>query len=419
MGSANDLPPKKQSNKRKRGISLGETSYSAQRKVITPHNSWSSSRQRQLSLAGLTDEDEDPSQDIRHFPHRGIQHGECKFTSSEEESDPDAVKGLHAHSITSRRTKAMHRGNRLDMLLRCTHQLLDDGKVSRSAKIFGVILHLRIDGRPVDVRQHNLWALGAEIIMRTGEEDNLRKLGLQSTPSDGAGSYTHIRVPTRWGSNTNISRLRAYMEELIQRYPYDRRFPNTVSAVDFQFALFACEIFNCYAEYSAEILRLGEEQESRRSAASPRQVICGNSVGMEDERDEVTTPDRCLFRKVKEQACRRIGAIASKIDAMMENPPYSANKFFLHLQATVSLILADLLASSADDDYDDDDDTVDDRNSPRAATTQNKANVLLKRLLRPTKHSTPSLLDVSVQRMCQNQQPQQQSFHASLPIRGT
>ncbi|KAG5951043.1 hypothetical protein E4U53_003867 [Claviceps sorghi] len=414
MVSSNDSPPKKQSSKRKRSISHVETPYSAQRKVTTPCNSWSSGRQRQLSLAGITDEGEDPSQDIRYFPHRGLQHGDCQFTSSEEESNLDEVKGRHTNPITSRQAKTMRGGNHLDILLRCTHQLLDEGKVSRSATLFGVILQLRVDGRPIDVRQHNLWALGAEIIMRTGEEENLRKLGLQSTPSQGTGSYTHIRVPTRWGSNTNISRLRAYMEELIQRYPYDRRFPNTVSALDFQFALFSCDIFNCFAEYSAEMLRLDEEQKSCRAGESPRQVTCGNFVGKEDERDDWTTPDRCRLRKVKEQACGRIKEIASKIDAMMENLPYSSNKYFLHLQATVSLIMADLLASSADDD-----DTIDMQDGAKAAKIQNKANVLLNRLLHRSKHAVPSLLDVSVQRMCQTQQPQQQSFHVSLPIRGT
>ncbi|KAG5983850.1 hypothetical protein E4U55_007000 [Claviceps digitariae] len=416
MDSSKVSPLKEKSSKRKRRLSEDGTPLSAHQKAFQPCNSWSIGRQKQLSLAGITDDDEDPSQDIKYFPHRGIQHEDFQFTSSEGENDLDELKGLRPKPITSRQQRAMHRGNHLDILLRSAHQLLDEGKVSKSAKLFGIILQLRVDGRPIDVRQHNLWALGAEIIMRTGEEENLRRLGFQSEPFERPEDYTHIRVPTRWGSNTNISRLRAYMEELIQKYPYDRRFPNTVSAVDFQFALFACEIFNCYAEFTADISSLGEDQEACRSEAIPREETSGNSVGMDDERDEITTPQRDFSQKIKhvrEQACSRIKAISSKIDAMMENPPYSGNKYFIHLQATASLMIADLLAPTANDD-----DAIDTHDGARAAKTQKKASVLLQKLMHHSRHSVSSLLDVSVQRICQNQQPQQQRFHVSLPIRG-
>ncbi|KAG6000984.1 hypothetical protein E4U21_004851 [Claviceps maximensis] len=420
MGSSNETLLK-QSSKRKRRISHDETSLSAQKKGIKPCNSWSIGRQRQLSLAGITDDDEDPSQDIKYFPHRGIQHEELQFTSSDEGNDLDESKGLRPSSISSKKAKATHRGNHLDILLRSTHQLLDEGKVSKSAKLFGIILQLRFDGRPVDIRQHNLWALGAEIVMRTGEEENLARLGLQSKPFEHSGSYTHIRIPTRWGSKTNISRLRAYMDELIQKYPYDRRFPNTVSAMDFQLALLACEVYNCYAEFTAEISCLGEGQESCRPEAISRGQTSGNSLGIDYERDKLTAPEALLAQKVKrvtEEACSRIKDIASKIDAMMDSPPYSGNKYFIHLQGTVSLMMADLLASSAHND-DDDDDSIESRDGIKAAKTQRKANILFQRLRHHTKHSVASLLDVSVQRICQNPQPQQSRFHVSLPIRGT
>ncbi|KAG6066336.1 hypothetical protein E4U16_000267 [Claviceps sp. LM84 group G4] len=355
MNPPSQSPLKEKSSKRKRKNSDGGPPFSAQQKGIKSY-SRSTTQQGQPTLAGFTEHDEEPWQDTKSFPHRRLHHAGFGFTGS-----TDDEKGFHKSiwlrpdPVTSEQPKAVHRGTYLDMLLRSTHQFLDEGKVGKSAKLFGIIIQLRLGGRPIDIRQYNLWAIGAEIIMRTGEEETMRELGLPNKFFNSVGGYTRIRIPGRWCSNTNISRLKAYLEELMQKYPYDRKFPNAVSAIDFQLALFACEIFNCHAEFTAE---------------------------------------------------------AGCLDTMMESPPYSGNRYFLHLQATASMMIADLLVPGSDDD------TIDDHDGVKAAVIRNKANVLLQRATNYTKHSVFDLLDVSVRQACQHEQPRHQKVHLSLPIRG-
>lgn len=417
MSLPSQLPLKQKSSKRKRRNSDGGPPFSAQRKSVKSF-SRSTTQQGQLTLAGFTEHDEEPWQDTNHFPHRRLHHAEFGLTgSTDDEQGFHKSIWLRPAPVTSEQPKAVHRGTYLDMLLRSTHQLLDEGKVGKSAKIFGIITQLRLGGRPIDIRQYNLWAIGAEIIMRTGEEETMRELGLPNKSFNSVGSYTRIRIPGRWGSNTNISRLKAYLEELMQKYPYDRKFPNAVSAIDFQLALFACEIFNCHAEFTAEAGCLGEGQVSCRAGATFREVALGNnSRGTENEHDETTSPDRgCIerYKHVREHTCRRLTSILAKLDTMMESSPYSRNKYFLHLQATASMMIADLLVPGSDDD------TIDDHDGVKAAVIRNKANVLLQRATNHAKHSVFDLLGVSVRQACQNEQPRHQKVHLSLPIRGT
>ncbi|KAG6072941.1 hypothetical protein E4U31_007993 [Claviceps sp. LM219 group G6] len=418
MSLPSQLPLKDKSSKRKRRNSDSGPPFSAQQKGIKSF-SRSTTQQGQSTLAGFTEHDEEePWQDTKNFPHRRLHHAHFGFTgSTDDEQGFHKSIWLRPDPVTSEQPKAVHRGTYLDMLLRSTHQLLDEGKVGKSAKLFGIIIQLRLGGRPIDIRQYNLWAIGAEIIMRTGEEETMRELGLPNQSFNSVGSYTRIRIPGRWGSNTNISRLKAYLEELMQKYPYDRKFPNAVSAIDFQLALFACEIFNCRAEFTAEAGSLDEGQVSYRVGATFREVaLSNNSRGMENEHDETTSPDRrCIerYKHVREHTCRKLTSILTKLDTMMESSPYSGNKYFLHLQATASMMIADLLVPGSDDD------TINDHDGVKAAVIRNKANVLLQRAMNHTKHSVFDLLDVSMRQACQNEQPRHQKFHLSLPIRGT
>lgn len=414
------------SSKRKRRAPDGppnSASFPETQEVINSY-SWSASHQRQLSLAGVNNKDKDLSQAIEHFPHRGFQTAEFEFTQSDEEGSSRTAEGQgsHAKTLTPRQSKTAHLGSQLDNLLRSTHQLLDEGKVEKSAKLFAIILQLRLNGRPIDIRQYNLWAVGAEIIMRGGEEDRLRRLGLQSKATDCGGSYTHIRVPLRWGSNTNINKLRAYMEELIQKYPYDRKFPRVVSAIDFQLALKACEIFNCHAQFVAEISRLTGERQTWQEDIIPhatshqREVNThDDSFGMMDGYDATTSHARSNveIEHIRNQICTTITTIAAEMDAMIDNPPYSGNKYFLHLRAIASLMIADLLVFTSKGE---DSDT---HEATKVVEAQLEAKDLLQKIMDRTERSVSSLLDISVQQICVNHQSQRQRLHVSLPIRGT
>ncbi|KAH7327884.1 hypothetical protein B0I35DRAFT_415971 [Stachybotrys elegans] len=269
----------------------------------------------QFPLAGLTDQDEDPSASIRDFPHRGLEFKPVATAASEpdteeeeeEEESKPGKKGAEADESVGH----------LHVLIQAIHQFLDHGEINKAARAYGVILQLRPDGAPVDVRKHHLWAIGAEILMRNGEE-----------PSAGAAK--------RWGSAANMAKLKAYYETLIQQHPYDPRRPNSVSALDFQLAQLSCEMYNVYAEQQDASMRL-EEEMSEGSMEVSYDAEADGATGGQDARAE-ERGDR-----LRAKALKSMQEIAERLDSLMAEPPYSKSHDYLRLRAMASLYIADLV----------------------------------------------------------------------------
>ncbi|PNY23967.1 Uncharacterized protein TCAP_06087 [Tolypocladium capitatum] len=364
--------PRRKTGKRKRASStdaLGSSwSPFPSDGVINPF-SRSPGERLQLSVAGISDTDVDPTREIKDFPHRGFDRG---TPGSAEESEPDNVgegqwsdveDGNHSSRSSLERNgergvAAVDQGGHLDVLLRSIHQFLDQGDVAKAARAFGLILQLRPGSRPIDVRKHNLWAMGAEILMREGEEPPSQQQQQQQqgeaapTASDESSpGYTGIRMPARWGSPVNINKVKAYFETLIQKHPYDPKFNRSVSALDFQLAMLGCEIYNVYAEHTAALARADEDASARDrhhladDVEQPVEFISDEAHGLEAHEHQAKL--RAHRDQLRAQALVAMRDITDRMDTLMQQLPYYKNNHFLRLRATASLYAADLVVPAS------------------------------------------------------------------------
>ena len=351
----------------------------------------SPSERHQLRVAGLSDMEEDPTPGIKHFPHRGfgrrtfIEGAESDVERGGENFDDDehgqpAPLPPKANQGAGRSTPADRRGGHLDVLLRSIHQLLDRGDVARAAKAYALVLQMRPGSRRVDVRQHGLWALGAEILMREGEDvppqapaaggagrgsgasgrmvmeheaaddddDDLtvprpmRPLGPSSTPS----GHRNDRIPRRWGSSANMPKVNAYFETLIQQHPYDHKFPRSVSALDFQLALLGCEVYNVHIEHRRALARADADADSSKDQQSLADVRKDDGHGGGYGRGEAAdSQSRLDVRKdeIRLRALAGMEDVVRRMDGLMQQLPFRKSNHFLRMRATASLYLADLL----------------------------------------------------------------------------
>jgi hypothetical protein len=298
----------------------------------------------QFSVAGLADTDEDPAERIPGFPHRGLARESPRFdvgADNDNEEDEDGVSenendvsGTSDEEVKhgGRQGKlqaASHRERHFYVLLQSIHHFLDHGKIAKAARAYGVVLQLRPRGRPVDVRHHNLWAIGAEILMREGEE---------STPRDQGQSR-------RWGSAANLPRLKAYFDALIQRYPYDYRQPRRVCALDFWIAMLGCEIYDAHSEQTAALERLERLAQDGSNEAGLEDPITSN----DNDEDSVGRPNTQKSKmdqyrdQVRINALEAMQEISERMDKLAQDQPYAKNHRFLELRATASLYIGDLL----------------------------------------------------------------------------
>ncbi|KAK5998189.1 hypothetical protein PT974_00561 [Cladobotryum mycophilum] len=317
-----------------------------------PFLSQSSHKTAQLELAGLSDADDDPTLTARDFPHRGFSR-----IQSEEEENPEGDKEHHRKP----RLRENDRKGHLDVLLRATEQFLDQGEIEKAARAYGLVLQLRPRSQPIDIRLYNLWAIGAEILMRQGEEQQ-QQLRASIGKDETSDYYTEKNInrpqrkPTRrWGAAANMGKVKAYFETLVRQYPFDPKFPNKISAVDFWLAMLSCEVYNVHAEYVVGLTLLDEQEDEREDDYIPDDdgVMVEDKFGYEgsgfgDDADfklhEMPRQSSLQKRRddLRKLALETMRDIIQRLEKLMEEAPYSKHGHFIRLRATSSLFAADL-----------------------------------------------------------------------------
>lgn len=278
----------------------------------------------QFRLAGLNDTDADPSSMLPGFPHKRASKN---ATETSVEFDVEPGNGGSRESQKGSQSGPWHgsyREKQLHVLLQSIEQFLDRGDIANAAKIYAIVLRLRPSGQLIDIRHHDIWALGAEILMREGE-----------TPSQGASG-----VLKRWGSAANMNKVKAYFETLIQRHPYNYKSPGRVCALDFNLAMLGCEVYNAFAEHRIG-LKLLQSKNSEES---------GDDVDTDGIKTAVVDQDAKLVQhkeKLRKVTLRTMVDITKRMDRLIQDQPYDKDDNFLSLRATASLYLADLLMPTA------------------------------------------------------------------------
>lgn len=302
----------------------------------------------QFALAGLSECDKDPRLSAKQFPHQ-------RLDLEEDEKRKSGPKGGQQRS----RLRDDDRKGHLDVMLRATEQFLAQGDVAKAAKAFGIILQLRPRTQSIDIRLHNLWSIGAEILTRQRErlKDLNQHLPEQSNP--GQSGHASQMVKSQWNASSSMSEINSYFEILIRQYAYDHKLPHKLSALDFWLALLSCELSNIYTEHLGGIARLGKEikllqhtdpaHQYSLMSASPST----NEPGQPDFENRDFEPQyeskEDWIKKQKEAVCQRtlrgLRDINLRMDKLMDQLPYSKNAHFLQLKEMTSLLSADLASS--------------------------------------------------------------------------
>lgn len=131
-----------------------------------------------------------------------------------------------------------------------------------------MLVRADVNGRKVDLRFGGFWEMGAEVLMRSGEDrekqleglwgggdgdgtqDGRLGLGrLEEEGVEGEDSKERRERKRLLRAAKNREQVRAYYETLIHLHPWSRLHPNKMGALDFYPALFGFEMEACFAEH--------------------------------------------------------------------------------------------------------------------------------------------------------------------------
>lgn len=294
----------------------------------------------QFRVAGLSETDVNPTEEVSDFPHRapGRQYSHENVESDDTEVDQEQKKKTAA-TATNKSFKDPH----FETLLQSVHQFLDQGEIEKASRAYGLLLQLRPHGLPVDLRHHNLWAIGAEIVMRQGERTTASRETTAAASAVGGGGGGG-KSKRRWGSAANMNKLKAYFDTLIQQYPWDHKRPQAIGALDFWLAVYNCEVYNTHVEHAMALDRLEHEDNDWDDDTD----FIHDTFGVDEHAYQKEVPDSRDVKLLQHKEKLRLQALASmkdittRMDSLMQNVPYSKNTHFLRLRATAALYLADL-----------------------------------------------------------------------------
>ncbi|KAJ0413169.1 hypothetical protein BJY00DRAFT_297335 [Aspergillus carlsbadensis] len=311
----------------------------------------------QYRVAGLGFDEELPG---GHFPHgpakaksRGVNNR--RSTRTQPSSLP-----RHEHIPQSAANQGNLRHQHLAVLTSILDRCLGNGDYIRAGRAWGLLIREHFGGRPIDIRIGGRWGIGAEILLRQGQQksnepsetDREAVLSIllregQQEPTEPPESHREAHKRTEEPDELLFTRkgfenAKLYYETLVIQHPYQKTMPNATSALDFYPVMFGLWIYVTQEE-SAHARRNLDKGDSKSSGETS------------DEEDDQSDPDHHYYRSVRHQsmvasirANELVEAqkIAARIDEIIVSPPYSDSPELLELRSMVSLWIADLFVSS-------------------------------------------------------------------------
>ena len=199
------------------------------------------------------------------------------------------------------------------------HRCLSDKDWARAERAFGLLLREQVKGLDIDLRNGDLWGIGAEMLLRRGTWLEQSPNAASSTRRNNTGNETTDSGVSPF-SQQALAKAKRYYETLIVQHPPNKRYPEFTNALDFYHAMFGLRIY--IAQYQAK---------QKLEAAH-------------EEDDEENDPSS-LFPTVEPKllALEQAQRISNDLAAVMTTFPYRDDHGLVQMQAMVLLWFADVL----------------------------------------------------------------------------
>ncbi|CAL5869655.1 uncharacterized protein PFLUO_LOCUS3885 [Penicillium psychrofluorescens] len=298
--------------------------------VLTPNES------HQYRIAGLSFNQELPGGVFPHGPPK-------EKRSSKEAEATRLVKALSALSPPIYPPQASaQQGNiryqHLSAMTAILHRCLLQGDYIRAGRAWGLILRESFKGLPMDVRTDDRWGIGAEILLRQGQQEAVGiadQGGLPETPNT-------TETPPLPFTKKGFADAKEYYERLILHHPYTKSAPNAISSLHFYPAMFGLWIYVIQEEGNVARQKIDLRHDDSSDELSPEDDSSPDREHHEGSADK----KRSLIATTRARELENAQQIAARMDELLVSPPYMDSPELLELRGMVSLWIGDLFVSS-------------------------------------------------------------------------
>ena len=225
------------------------------------------------------------------------------------------------------------RQHHLQTMTAVLHRCLLERDYIRAGRAWAMLLRAEQHGQSMDLRTHDRWGVGAEILMQ-------REFQMAQRAQDhkfGETSQLTLNIEVK---SEIMEKAREYYERVVLQYPYRKAFPNITGALDFTIALFSLWIYTVN-EWSSTASTIAGCSNDNDETGAEANINVQSSSATDNEPDRWQTPEQ-----VEREALKGAYEIAARLNGLLVSPPYSDKAKLWNLYGEVSLWIADLSIGS-------------------------------------------------------------------------
>lgn len=224
------------------------------------------------------------------------------------------------------------------------HRCLLQGDYLRAGRTWGILLRMKIDKGSLDLRNHDHWGLGAEILyhQRSQLGPNIaRQEGEPLVDGNDTNEDSSLK-PFYWFNPEGFKEAREYFERLILQYPYQKHNTSLINALDFYPAMFGLWIYSVQQQHGLKLQYQREpdtkiKEESSKVSQSAEKTF---ALGLEMKEDPESAEEHTVYVD-----CAR--EIQNRLDLLLLSPPFSDNARLCNLQSMVNLWVSHISHSNS------------------------------------------------------------------------
>ena len=364
----------------------------------------------QYRLAGLELDEEVPK--VKGWPHRGFPYERLDIgrrnagvdlkgkgkevirSGDNDEEDGENGEGSDERQIEIEveETKRQEAPPRLRMqhlavLTAILQRCLLQGDIPRASRAWAILVRMQVGGKSIDIRGSGYWAVGAELLIRSGEKTPARRPPRKSEADssdeeedDDDDQQSELEPQQngqrRYGTAAGLEKAKEYYEQLILEHPFNRQYHDKVSALDIWPAMVGCELYGIQQEQKESLQKVAFEEEDQyqdEDAAdshsdSEPEVAAGEEddfYSIEERRKARRRQMKAEKRWHKRDEIRRTALtayerLAARLDDLLTTMPYSDRPEILRLRGMLALCIGDLMVPALPP-MDEEDEGVEDR----------------------------------------------------------
>lgn len=222
--------------------------------------------------------------------------------------------------------KTSLRRHHLSVMTTIMHTALLRRDFARAGRAWGMILRTEVLGRAIDVRTHERWGIGAEILLRQQTELDRESTNESEDDQDDANEITIGREGFRLAKD--------YYDRLILQFPYQRTHPAAISSTTFYPAMYGLCVYEIQQKYKEAL------KNAQRASRSPSPLY-DQDISDDEDGDGEKKQERRITA-VKQSTLDEAIALAVKLDELMLSPPHNTSQPLKQLRAMLALWIYDL-----------------------------------------------------------------------------